>query len=226
MSAAAAYPNPRMQWRRWVRRTLLVLVALWLALAAYHRYKPLPAGVGVSMPERSAGAVSFLADYTWVDASGERKVDQQIFDRVLDRPQTARVGLTAVFNDPESRDFKPTRRGDDPVLLLAASRLCMQNQLWGKARGYLEACIGRNGPPQAYRELGQLLEDCDRIVLRARAPGMNPELTFALRIKNMVRLSYITAKGALARTESRGAHFRSDFPLRDDAKWLNRTLAQ
>ncbi len=55
---------------------------------------------------------------------------------------------------------------------------------------------------------------------------MNPELSFALRIKNMVRLAYITAKGALARTESRGAHFRTDFPLRDDASWLNRTLAR
>ena len=79
---------------------------------------------------------------------------------------------------------------------------------------------------QAVSQLGQLLEDCDRIVLRSRAPGMNPELSFALRIKNMVRLAYITAKGALARTESRGAHFRSDFPLRDDKSWLNRTLAR
>jgi fumarate reductase flavoprotein subunit len=32
--------------------------------------------------------------------------------------------------------------------------------------------------------------------------------------------------GALARTESRGAHFRRDYPLRDDAGWLNRTLVR
>jgi fumarate reductase flavoprotein subunit len=78
----------------------------------------------------------------------------------------------------------------------------------------------------AVTELKQLLADCDKITLRSNAPGMNPELTFALRIKNMVRLSLITAMGALARTESRGAHFRLDHPLRDDAKWLNRTLAR
>ena len=47
---------------------------------------------------------------------------------------------------------------DDPTLLLTLGRLSLRAQLWGKARGYLEACIGRNGPPQAYRELGQLLE--------------------------------------------------------------------
>jgi fumarate reductase flavoprotein subunit len=78
----------------------------------------------------------------------------------------------------------------------------------------------------AVNELKELLVKCDKIVLRSKVPGMNPELTFALRIKNMVRLSLITAMGALARTESRGAHYRSDYPLRDDAQWLNRTLAR
>jgi fumarate reductase flavoprotein subunit len=34
------------------------------------------------------------------------------------------------------------------------------------------------------------------------------------------------ARGALARTESRGAHFRTDFPLRNDRDWLNRTLVR
>jgi fumarate reductase flavoprotein subunit len=32
--------------------------------------------------------------------------------------------------------------------------------------------------------------------------------------------------GASARSESRGAHFRTDFPLRNDREWLNRTLAR
>jgi HemY protein len=47
---------------------------------------------------------------------------------------------------------------DDTTLLLTLGRLSLRAQLWGKARGYLEACIARGGPPQAYRELGHLLE--------------------------------------------------------------------
>ncbi len=79
---------------------------------------------------------------------------------------------------------------------------------------------------EAVAELGQLLDDCDNAVLRCKDPGLNPELAFALRIKGMLRLAMTVARGALARTESRGAHFRSDFPLRNDRDWLSRTLVR
>jgi fumarate reductase flavoprotein subunit len=79
---------------------------------------------------------------------------------------------------------------------------------------------------EAVAELGGLLAACDKAVLRCKDPGMNPELTFALRLPGMLRLALTVATGALAREESRGAHSRIDFPLRDDKKWLNRTLAR
>jgi fumarate reductase flavoprotein subunit len=41
----------------------------------------------------------------------------------------------------------------------------------------------------------------------------------------MLKLALCVAYGAAQRTESRGAHFREDFPRRDDAQWLKRTLA-
>jgi len=47
---------------------------------------------------------------------------------------------------------------DDPTLLLTLGRLSLRAQLWGKARGYLEACVNRSGPIDAFRELGRLLE--------------------------------------------------------------------
>jgi fumarate reductase flavoprotein subunit len=79
---------------------------------------------------------------------------------------------------------------------------------------------------EAIDELRDLMAQADAAVLRSRVPGMNPELTFALRLKGMLRLALCVAAGALAREESRGAHHRSDFPARDDARWLNRTLAR
>ena len=79
---------------------------------------------------------------------------------------------------------------------------------------------------EAVAELRALLTSCDTAVLRSKVPGVNPELTFALRLKGMLRLAITAAMGALARTESRGAHCRVDYPLRNDDQWLNRTLVR
>jgi HemY protein len=47
--------------------------------------------------------------------------------------------------------------GEDPDLLLAAARLCLRNELWGKARSYLETVISMRPTPEAYNEYGNLL---------------------------------------------------------------------
>lgn len=46
---------------------------------------------------------------------------------------------------------------DDPDLLLTAARLCLRNELWGKARSYLETVISIRPTPEAYQEYGRLL---------------------------------------------------------------------
>lgn len=48
-------------------------------------------------------------------------------------------------------------RGEDPDLLLAAARLCLRIELWGKARSYLESVIVLRPTPEAYHEYGRLL---------------------------------------------------------------------
>ena len=54
--------------------------------------------------------------------------------------------------------------------------------------------------------------------------GPNPELVYADRTQKMLRVALTVACGALARKESRGAHYREDFPVRNDVEWLNRTI--
>ncbi|MGB5511800.1 MAG: heme biosynthesis HemY N-terminal domain-containing protein [Woeseiaceae bacterium] len=49
------------------------------------------------------------------------------------------------------------KHDDDPDLLLAAARLCLRNELWGKARSYLETVINLRPTPEAYQEYGNLL---------------------------------------------------------------------
>ena len=49
------------------------------------------------------------------------------------------------------------KHGEDADLLLAAARLCLRNELWGKARSYLETVISLRPTPEAYQEYGRLL---------------------------------------------------------------------
>jgi fumarate reductase flavoprotein subunit len=78
---------------------------------------------------------------------------------------------------------------------------------------------------EAVHRLQALLVRSRRIGLRYRVDGPNPELVTAYRTQKMLKVALCVAAGARARTESRGAHFREDFPRRDDTTWLKRTLA-
>jgi succinate dehydrogenase / fumarate reductase, flavoprotein subunit len=53
----------------------------------------------------------------------------------------------------------------------------------------------------------------------------NTDLVEALELGCLLDVSEAIVEGAIARTESRGAHLREDYPDRDDIEWLNHTLA-
>ncbi|MGH8166875.1 MAG: heme biosynthesis protein HemY, partial [Woeseiaceae bacterium] len=98
--------------------------------------------------------------------------------------------LVRLFGMIESRDpAKQLTRAegwlkthpDDADLLLASARLCLKNELWGKARSYLETAISLKPSPEAYQEYGRLLNKLgegdaaaeaykDGLSLVARAP--------------------------------------------------------
>ncbi|BCJ87266.1 fumarate reductase flavoprotein subunit [Effusibacillus dendaii] len=78
---------------------------------------------------------------------------------------------------------------------------------------------------KAVAQLHELHQRSCQVGLRSGGKGADPELASALRITGMIKLAYCIAAGALARKESRGSHFREDYPKRDDENWLKRTLA-
>jgi succinate dehydrogenase flavoprotein subunit len=70
-----------------------------------------------------------------------------------------------------------------------------------------------------------LLERFRRINLSDRSQWANTSIVFARQLYNMLQLSRVIAQGACMRDESRGAHYKPDFPERDDRNWLKTTKA-
>jgi len=65
-----------------------------------------------------------------------------------------------------------------------------------------------------------------RVCLEDTSRTFNTDLITALELGSLVELAETVVAGALAREESRGAHYRSDFPQRNDANWLRHTLCR
>jgi succinate dehydrogenase / fumarate reductase flavoprotein subunit len=74
-------------------------------------------------------------------------------------------------------------------------------------------------------KLDELSERFRRINLQDRTQWANQTLNFVRELGNMLVLAKVITLGALARNETRGAHYKPDFPNRDDANWLKTTKA-
>ncbi len=80
------------------------------------------------------------------------------------------------------------------------------------------------GLKRAEEELETLARRYSRVRVRDPSRRFNTDLVEALEVGNLLEVARATVTSALARRESRGAHFREDYPTRDDARWLKHTF--
>ncbi len=78
---------------------------------------------------------------------------------------------------------------------------------------------------EGLERLLKLKERCSRIGLRNSGGVFNLDMMRTMELEGMMDLALAVATGAIARTESRGAHARTDYPKRDDETWLKHTMA-
>src|SRR5580700_6865798 len=74
-------------------------------------------------------------------------------------------------------------------------------------------------------KLCELLERFRHINLSDKSQWANTSVVFTRQLYNMLQLSRVVAQGGIGRDESRGAHYKPDFPERDDKNWLKTTKA-
>lgn len=81
------------------------------------------------------------------------------------------------------------------------------------------------GLEYAVKRLEELLIESKKVAIKDKElNSSNPELEEAYRVPRMLKVALCVARGALLRTESRGAHYREDYPKRDDLNWMKRTM--
>jgi succinate dehydrogenase / fumarate reductase flavoprotein subunit len=77
----------------------------------------------------------------------------------------------------------------------------------------------------ARERVEKLKERLKKVGIKQKDLAFNHELVKYLELEGMLHLAGVIVEGALARKESRGSHFRLDYPDRDDQHWLRHTLA-
>jgi len=79
---------------------------------------------------------------------------------------------------------------------------------------------------EGLKRVRAIRERFSRVRVVDQSKVFNLNLSDAIETDHMIDLAEVIIVGGYARTESRGAHFRTDYPKRDDARWMKHTLAQ
>lgn len=112
----------------------------------------------------------------------------------------------------------PSADGDSTFAIRREMTSIMTNQVGVFRTGSeLEDAVAR---------LARLKERHEKLSPPGKAMPFNYALMDYLEIGYLLDLSEVIARGALARTESRGAHYRLDYPRRDDQRWFHHTFAR
>ncbi len=77
----------------------------------------------------------------------------------------------------------------------------------------------------AVEKIKELKNRFNNIYVRNKSKVFNQELVNVIELEGMLDIAEVICVSALARKESRGAHYRTDYPERDDIHWLKHTLA-
>ncbi len=110
------------------------------------------------------------------------------------------------------------RRGEEPCFRLRDEIKALMTSQVGIFRKESDLLAARE-------RLKESKERLKKVGIRQKGLTFNHELVKYLELEGMLQLAEVILEGALARKESRGSHFRLDYPDRDDNHWLRHTLA-
>lgn len=127
---------------------------------------------------------------------------------------------SSVLSDEENRikGLLSQERGEDtPGGLL--------RELSATMNGNVGISRDEGGLNEASANIAKLRERYEKLGVQNSSGTFNADLTTVLELGNMLDAAGVIVAASRARQESRGTHYRSDFPNRDDANWHKHTIA-
>ena len=131
------------------------------------------------------------------------------------------TALVCQADDEQERISKKFIRKQGGTVRIASLRQEMMNIMESSAGIFRDESTLKD----ACNKLADLKGRFSNILIEDRSLTFNTELTSALELENMLDLARTITHSALERRESRGAHQRTDFPDRDDEKFLKSSLS-
>ncbi len=127
-----------------------------------------------------------------------------------------------------SKDFKERAR-ERIASLRTGRKTAKPGQLYRKMQRIMMEKAGvyreEKQMRKAVEEISELREEAAGLGVEDSSTSFNQEILGIIELQNLLDLSLLTARTALERQESRGAHSRRDYPERDDGRWLKHSLA-
>jgi len=158
---------------------------------------------------------------------------------LLDTLVFGRLAAEAIGNLPESASSRPSEtllarrvkdEEDHARRLVDRKTGVFHHELREELRAVLTEKVGvfRNAGnlAEAVEQIGELRRRYRTVCCRTAPGPFAAEMLHVFELESQIAMGEITARGALARTESRGSHFRTDYPDRNDADWLKHTIAR
>ncbi|MGB7574574.1 MAG: FAD-dependent oxidoreductase [Thermodesulfobacteriota bacterium] len=161
------------------------------------------------------GGNSLLETLVFGERAGRKAAEQagkekKIPDRTIfqERLRVFQLGLEEIFG----------REGEEPSFLIRDEMKTLMTSQVGIFRGESALLAARE-------KIQELKKRFLKTGLKQKSLAFNSEFVQYWELEGMLHLAEATVEGAFARKESRGSHFRVDYPNRDDEHWLCHTLA-
>lgn len=159
--------------------------------------------------------------------SGNALAETQVFGRQAGEFASREAKSRTGFSPPNSKEIEEEIQKVENFFAPQKDSL-RPRELKERIHRIMEEKVGLKRDASGLREAIESIRDLRKELPRIRVPAIrvfNYELQEAIEVHFMVKVAELVARAALVRTESRGHHFRSDYP-REDPVWLKHTLIQ